>query len=53
MTIEEYKAQPFKYDGNCNPVPISEIWGWLTRKERREITTLVHKGKNPDITKYI
>lgn len=24
MTIEEYKAQPFKYDGNGNPVPISE-----------------------------
>ena len=54
MTIEEYKAQPFKYDGNCNPVPISEIWySWLTRKQRREITTLVHKGKNPDIMKYI
>ena len=51
MTIEEYKAQPFKYDGN--PVPISEIWGWLTRNQRREITTLVHKGKNPDITNYI
>lgn len=53
MTIEEYKAQPFKYDGNGNPVPISDIWGWLTRKQRREITTLVHKGKNPDIMEYI
>ena len=53
MTIEEYKAQPFKYDGNCNPVSISEIWGWLTRKQRREITTLVRKGKNPDIMKYV
>lgn len=53
MTLKEYKAQPFKYDGFGNPVPISEIWGWLTRKERREITTLVKKGKNPDITKYI
>lgn len=53
MTIEEYKAQPFKYDGKSNPVPISEIWGWLTRRQRREITTLVHKGKNPDIMKYL
>ena len=53
MTIEEYKAQPFKYDGNGNPVPISEIWIWLTRKQRRDITTLVHKGKNPDIMKYL
>ena len=53
MTIEEYKAQPFKYDGNGSPVPISEIWGWLTRKQRRVITTLVHKGKNPDIMKFI
>ena len=49
MTIEEYKAQVFKYDGNGTPVPISEIWSWLTRKQRREITTLVYKGKNPDI----
>ena len=54
MTIEEYKAQPFKYDGECKPVPISEIWNsWLTRKQRREITTLVRKGKNPDIMNYI
>jgi len=53
MTIEEYKAQPFKYDGNCNPIPISEIWSWLTRKQRREITALVHKGKNPNIMEFI
>lgn len=53
MTIEEYKAQPFKYDGNGNPVAISEIWSWLTRKQRREIERLVKKGKNPDIMKYI
>lgn len=54
MTIEEYKSQPFKYDGKGNPVPISEIWNtWLTRKQRMAITTLVHKGKNPDIMKYI
>ena len=54
MTIEEYKAQPFKTDGECNPVPISEIWNsWLTRRDRREIERLVKKGKNPDIMKYI
>lgn len=54
MTLEEYKAQHFKYDGNCNPVPIGEIWNsWLTRKQRREITAIVRKGKNPDIMKYI
>lgn len=53
MTIEEYKAQPFKYDGECKPVPISEIWGLLTRRQRREIERLVHKGKNPDIMSYI
>jgi hypothetical protein len=53
MTLDEYKTQPFKYDGNCNPVPISVIWNTLARKERREIARLVHKGKNPDITKYL
>ena len=53
MTIEEYKQQPFKYDGNGNPVPISEVWGWLTRRAKREIATLVHKGKNPDISRYL
>lgn len=53
MTIEEYKAQPFKYDGNCNPVPISEIWPDILRKDRRKIERLVKKGKNPDIIKYI
>jgi hypothetical protein len=53
MTIEEYKAQPFKYDGDCNPVPISEIWSDLSRRDRREIERHVKKGKNPDITNYI
>lgn len=53
MTIEEYKAQPFKYDGNCNPIPISEIWPDIPRKDRREIERLVKKGKNPDIMNYV
>ena len=38
MTIEEYKAQPFKYDGNCNPVPISEIWPDIPRGNRTHNT---------------
>lgn len=53
MTTEEYKAQPFKYDGECKPVPISEIWPDLHRRDRREIERLVKKGKNPDIMKYL
>ena len=53
MTIEEYKAQPFKYDGECKPVPISESWRDLPRRKRREIDRLVKKGKNPDILKFI
>lgn len=51
--IEEYKAQPFKYDGKGNPVPISEIWSDIPRKDRREIERLVKKGKNPDIMNYV
>ena len=53
MTLAEYKAKPFKYDGECRPVPISEIWDNLPRKERREIERLVKKGKNPNITDYL
>lgn len=53
MTIEEYKAQPFKYDGECKPVPISEIWPDLLRRDRRKIERLVKKGKNPDILNYL
>ena len=53
MTIEEYKAQPFKYDGECKPIPISEIWPNLSRRERREIERLVREGKNPDIMRYL
>lgn len=52
-SIEEYKAQPFKYDGECKPVPISEIWNDIPRRNRREIERLVKKGKNPDIMDYI
>ena len=53
MTIEEYKAQPFKYDGDCKPVPIGDIWTDLPRRDRREIERLVKKGKNPKSTDYI
>lgn len=53
MTIEEYKTQPFKYDGEGRPVPISEIWSDLSRRDRREMERLVKKGKNPDIMKYL
>lgn len=53
MTIEEYKAQPFKYDGECKPVTISEIWMNLARQERREIRRQLKKGKNPDIMNYL
>lgn len=53
MTIEEYKAQPFKYDGECKPVPISEIWPDLPRRDRRKIERLVKNGKNPDIMRFI
>lgn len=53
MTIEEYKSQPFKYDGDCKPIPISEIWPDLSRGARREIERQVKKGKNPDIMNYL
>lgn len=53
MTIEEYKAQPFKYDGECKPVPISEIWPDLPRRTRREIERLVKKGKSPNIMNFL
>ena len=53
MTIEEYKAKPFKYDGECKPIQISEIWQDIPRRDRREIERLVKKGKSPDIMKFI
>ena len=53
MTLEEYKAQPFKYDGQCNPVPISEIWNDLTRAQRREIQRQLKRGRVPDIMNYL
>ena len=52
MTIEEYKNQIFKYDGQSKPVRISEIWHNIPRLNRRKIEQLVKKGKNPDITIY-
>jgi hypothetical protein len=53
MTLEEYLKQPFKYDGECNPIPISEIWMDLTRQERREIQRQLKKGKTPNIVEYL
>ena len=53
MTIEEYKAQPFKYDGECKEVTIGDIWLTLSRKQRRQVEKLVKKGLNPDINDYL
>lgn len=53
MTIEEYKKQPFKFDGNCQPVLIEEIWHELPRASRREITKLVKNGIIPNIQHYL
>ena len=47
MTIEEYKAQPFK------DATIGEWWRTFDRRMRREIERLVKKGKNPDIMRFI
>lgn len=47
MTIEEYKAQPFK------DATIADYWYTFDRRTRREIERLVKKGKNPDIMKFI
>ena len=47
MTIEEYKAQPFK------DATIGDYWGTFDRRTRREIERLVKKEKNPDIMKFI
>ena len=47
MTIEEYKAQPFK------DATIWDYWSTFDRRTRREIERLVEKGKNPDIMNYI
>ena len=53
MKLEEYLQQPFKYDGNGNPVPIGEIWYGLSRQTRREIMRELEKGRKPDITDYL
>ena len=47
MTIEEYKAQPFK------DATIGDYWSTFDRRMRREIERLVKKGKKPDIMKFI
>lgn len=47
MTIEEYKAQPFK------DATIGDYWSTFDRRIRREIERLIKKGKNPDIMNYI
>lgn len=53
MSLEEYLARPFKYDGKGNPWPIKEIWRDLTRAQCREITQRLKKGQVPDITHYL
>ena len=53
MTLEEYLEKPFKTDGQGNDVLISDVWGFLTRKERREIQRLLKEGKEPDIVDYL
>ena len=52
MTVEEYKEQIFKYDGQSKPVKISEIWNNISRLDRRKIERRIKKGHNPDITTY-
>ena len=47
MSIEEYKAQPFK------DAAIGDYWYTFDRRTRREIERLVKKGKNPDIMRFI
>ena len=47
MTIEEYKAQPFK------DATIGDYWYTFDRRARREIERLVKKGKNPDIMRFV
>ena len=47
MTIEEYKAKPFK------DATIGDYWYTFDRKTRREIERQVKKGKNPDILDYV
>lgn len=47
MTIEEYKAKPFK------DATIRDYWSTFDRMTRREIERLVKKGKNPDILDYV
>jgi len=52
-SIEAYKSQVFKYDGNAQPVTIGEVWNEISRHNRRMIERLVKKGKNPKIAEYL
>ena len=53
MTIEEYKAQVFKYDGEAKPVTIGDIWGEIPRVGRRMIERIVRQGGNPDVLDFL
>ena len=53
MTLEEYKSQPFKTNGEGEVILISDVWMEIGRHNRREIERLVKKGKNPDIVDYL
>ena len=52
MTIEEYKSQHFKTNGNGEILFIADIWDEIGRRNRRKIERLVKKGRNPDILDY-
>lgn len=52
MTLEQYKEQVFKYDGEAKPITIGEIWDELPRGARRAIEREVKKGKNPDVMDF-
>lgn len=47
MTIEEYKAQPFK------DATIGDYWYTFSRQVRQEIKRRLKKGKTPDIMDYV
>lgn len=47
MTIEEYKAQPFK------DATIGDYWYTFSRQLRQEIKRIIKKGKIPNILNYV
>lgn len=47
MTIEEYKAQPFK------DATIGDYWYTFSRQVQQEIKRRLKKGKTPDIMDYV